>query len=299
MVSNGTTIPVASPGVANIRIIDPSQGQSCGGTGGEVTVSEVPLTFNVTGPAGPVGLAGTNGSAGTNWSAGTNGSPGPAGSSTGTAGGGGADTTSEIFITLRPASGPHVGPIAINHVAFEATNAANIGSAGAGAGAGKVKFGARELHKAIDATSPVLFKALAAGQHFAHATVFVRGRAGGGGATDQREYRMAQVFVTRVAQSTTTTRPEETIQLAFGAVQLVAFTRSPSGKPQGRVVAGWDQIKNTPFRRRRSSRPPEVGGQGPGHPRARRRQDRFWPTGRAGRAVISRSVRSRAPVSPK
>ena len=242
MVSNGTTTPVASPGVANIRIIDPSQGQSCAATGGEVTVSEVPLTFNATGPAGPAGPAGTMGSAG------ANGSAGPAGSSTstGTAAGGG-EATSEIFITLRPASGPDVGPIAINHVAFEATNAANIGSAGAGAGAGKVKFGALELHKAIDATSPVLFKALAAGQHFAHATVFVRGRAGGGGSTDQREYRMAQVFVTRVAQSTTTTRAEETIQLAFGAVQLVAFTQSPSGKPQGRVVAGWDQVKNTPF----------------------------------------------------
>jgi hypothetical protein len=58
---------------------------------------------------------------------------------------------------------------------------------------------------------------------------------------------MSQVFVTRLAQDTTTTRANETIQLAFGAVQLVAFTQTPSGKPLGRVVAGWDQTKNTPF----------------------------------------------------
>ncbi len=237
MVSNGTTTPVANPGVSNIRIIDPSQGQSCGAGGGEATVSEVPLTFNATGPAGPAGPAGVNGS------------QGPAGSSTssGTAGGGGPSTGTEIFITLRPASGPDVGPVGINHVAFEATNAATIGSASSGAGAGKVKFGALELHKTIGPTSPVLFKALAAGQHFAQATVFVRGPAGAGGQTDQREYRMSQVFVTRLAQDTTTTQANETIQLAFGAVQLVEFTQSPSGKPQGRVVGGWDQTKNAPF----------------------------------------------------
>jgi hypothetical protein len=44
-------------------------------------------------------------------------------------------------------------------------------------------------------------------------TVFVRGTGGGGAPTNRR----------------------------------VAFTQTPSGKPQGRVVAGWDQTKNTPF----------------------------------------------------
>ncbi len=241
MVSNGTTIPLSN-GVANIRIVDPSQGQSCATGGGESTSSEVPLTFNATGPAGPAGPAGSAGSAGPG---GANGSPGPAGSSTST----GVATSGprELFITLRPASGPNVGPIEINHVAFEATNSVNIGSASSGAGAGKVKFGALELHKTIDATSPVLFKALAAGQHYPQATVFVRGVAAGAAQSATREYRMSQVFVTRLAQDTTTERADETIQLDFGAVQLVEFTQSSSGKPQGRVVAGWDQVKNTPF----------------------------------------------------
>lgn len=235
MVSNGTTIPLAN-GAANIRIVDPSQGQSCATGGGEATSSEVPLTFNATGPAGPAGPAGAGGS---------NGSPGPAGSSTST--GVATSGSTQLFITLRPASGPTVGPIEINHVAFEATNSVNIGSASSGAGAGKVKFGALELHKTIDATSPVLFKSLAAGQHYPQATVFVRGLPAGAAQSETREYRMSQVFVTRLAQDTTTTRADETIQLAFGAVQLVEFTQSPSGKPQGRVVAGWDQVKNTPF----------------------------------------------------
>lgn len=240
VVSSGTTIPVDSPGFANIRIIDPSHGQSCASAGGEQTVSEVPLTFNAAGPAGPTGPAGANGS---------NGSPGPAGSSTAT-GAGGAATASgptELFITLRPTSGQDVGPIEINHVAFAATTTVNVGSASSGAGAGKVKFGELELHKAIDATSPVLFKALAAGQHYAEATVFVRTAGPSGTLTDNREYRMAQVFVTRLAQDTTTTRSDETIQLAFGAIQLVEFTQSPSGKTLGRVVAGWDQTKNKAF----------------------------------------------------
>jgi type VI protein secretion system component Hcp len=240
MVSNGTTIPFDSPGVANIRIIDPSRGQSCATGGNEETVSEVPLTFDASGPPGPTGPAGANGS---------NGSPGPAGSSSTTGAPGAAATTgpTELFITLRPASGPDVGPIAVDHVAFEATTTVNVGSASSGAGTGKVKFGELELHKAIDATSPVLFKALAAGQHYTQATVFVRSAGPSGALTDNREYRMSRVFVTRLAQDTTTTRSDETIQLAFGAIQLVEFTQSPSGKPLGRVVGGWDQTKNTAF----------------------------------------------------
>jgi type VI protein secretion system component Hcp len=243
VVSNGTTIPFDNPGVANIRIIDPSHGQSCASSGGEQTVSEIPLTFNTAGPAGPAGPTGPAGAKG------SSGSPGPAGPST-TTGAAGAATTSgptQLFITLRPTSGPDVGPIGVNHVAFEATTTVNVGSAGSGAGAGKVKFGELELHKAIDATSPVLFKALAAGQHFAQATVFVRTAGAEGTLTDNREYRMSQVFVTRLAQDSTTTRSDETIQLAFGAIQLVEFTQSASGKPLGRVVGGWDQTKNTAF----------------------------------------------------
>jgi type VI secretion system secreted protein Hcp len=176
-----------------------------------------------------------------------NGLPGPSGSST-TAAGGDAppSVASDIFIRLRPASGPDVGPVAINHVAFEATTPTTIGSSSSGAGAGKVKFGALVLQKAIDGTSPVLFKALSAGQHYAQATVFVRGSRGGA-PVRQREYRMSKVFVTRLAEDTTTSTAEETIQLTFAAIQLVEFTQSPSGKTQGQVVGGWDQTKNTAF----------------------------------------------------
>jgi len=313
LASGGTTIPSSNPGVANIRIIDPSAGQSCAVAGGESTVSEIPLTFNASGPtgpagaagptgangsnglpgavgptgavgpvgplgpagplgpvgavgpagpvgpaggvgppgaAGPAGAAGSNGSAGPVGPAGANGLnglPGPVGSSSTTGGGGAQSVASDIFIRLRPASGPDIGPIAIDHVAFEATTSTSIGSASSGAGAGKVKFGALVLQKAIDPTSPVLFKALAAGEHFSQATVFVRvGR--GVAQTDQREYRMSQVFVTRLAQDTTTTKADETIQLAFGAIQLVEFVQSPSGKSQGVIVGGWDQAKNTSFK---------------------------------------------------
>jgi type VI secretion system secreted protein Hcp len=185
-----------------------------------------------------VGPAGANG---------LNGLPGPVGSSSTTDAGGAQSAASNIFIRLRPASGPDIGPVAIDHVAFEATTSTSIGSASSGAGAGKVKFGALVLQKAIDPTSPVLFKALAAGEHFSQATVFVRvGR--GVAQTDQREYRMSQVFVTRLAQDTTTTKADETVQLAFGAIQLVEFVLSPSGKSQGVIVGGWDQAKNTSFK---------------------------------------------------
>src|SRR4249920_3049801 len=72
----------------------------------------------------------------------------------------------------------HKGEIELESFSWSATNATTIGSATGGAGAGKVKQEKLIVTKRYDKSSPPLFAALAAGQHFKKATLTAR-KAGG------------------------------------------------------------------------------------------------------------------------
>jgi type VI secretion system Hcp family effector len=93
----------------------------------------------------------------------------------------------------------------------------STGSAGGGAGAGKATFNDVTVTRAVDAVSPRLVQAAAAGQHFASVTIDI---ATGKGTT--MEYTLDTVFITSVQHKATGDGAVETLSLAYGAVSINA-----------------------------------------------------------------------------
>lgn len=95
----------------------------------------------------------------------------------------------------------HKGEIDILSFSQSFINTVSIGSAGGGAGAGKVQCGAVTMMKNIDASSPFLLKGVATGQHFPDATITFRSAAAGKNTTDYYVIKMQDVFVTELSQT--------------------------------------------------------------------------------------------------
>jgi type VI secretion system secreted protein Hcp len=97
----------------------------------------------------------------------------------------------------------HKGEIDILSFSWSETNPVTIGSAGGGAGAGKVSFQDLHLTKHIDKSSPNLMLACAIGRHFADATITCR-KAGGSG-LEFLKLTLGEVFVSSYSPATNVT----------------------------------------------------------------------------------------------
>ena len=115
------------------------------------------------------------------------------------------------------------GSFAVTSFATGAAIPATIGSATGGAGAGKMQFSVVKVTKAVDALSPALFRAMAAGSPINKVEI-VRGAA---------TYRFSSVFVTKVDVAGDDT-DTETIEMAYGAMEIVS----------GTVRTCWSQLLN-------------------------------------------------------
>ncbi len=90
--------------------------------------------------------------------------------------------------------------ISVKEFDWSIENPTTIGSASAGAGAGKAKFGPLTIKKLVDASSPGLMVAAGSGTALPGATIVVRN--GNPGAPDAYlQYRLKTVFMTRVGVS--------------------------------------------------------------------------------------------------
>src|SRR5689334_331271 len=117
-----------------------------------------------------------------------------------------APAIAETFLKLGDIQGEstdikHKGEIDILSFSQSFINTTTIGSAGGGAGAGKVQCGAVTMMKSIDASSPFLLKGAATGQHFPEATITFRSAATGKNTTDYYVIKMQDVFVTELSQT--------------------------------------------------------------------------------------------------
>jgi len=164
---DGTT---PATGAANVRIIDPSAGQSCNSS------DEQALSWNVTGPPGPEGVAGAPGAQG---AAGSQGASGPPGSTVSIDG---QTFTLGDGKTLAGATGP-IPPLEAPPGAPE-VGTMTLGSGGGATSSGVLAWqlvggpgaSARGIQVVmpLDKASPILVKACANGKHIPVATLTVR-----------------------------------------------------------------------------------------------------------------------------
>jgi type VI secretion system secreted protein Hcp len=120
-----------------------------------------------------------------------------------------------------------------------ASNPSTIGSAGGGAGAGKVSFSSLNLIKAVDANSPGFFTAVATGQHIAEAT-FTAQVGKNAASSPTMTFKLENVFVESVQQSGGGGAASESLSLRFGKVTFT-FTDA-----SGTTTGSWDLTTNTP-----------------------------------------------------
>jgi Type VI secretion system effector, Hcp len=176
---NGTT-PLA--GAPNVRIIDPSAGQTCNPAGG-AGPTEHALSWNVSGPPGPEGAAGSPGAQG---ATGPQGASGPAGSTVSIGGQtftlGDGKTLSAPASLIPPLQAAPGGP-PVATMSFGSGGGATSSDVlawqlvgGAGAGARGI-----QIVKRVDKSSPILQIACVSGKHFPRAVLHVRSTPAAGG----------------------------------------------------------------------------------------------------------------------
>ena len=255
--SHTATAPIGS-----LRVVDPTstiaQDQGC------TTDLEQQITWNqqgpqgVTGPTGPTGATGPQGNQGP---PGATGATGPAGTSGSVSSGGGS---TDILMYLAPPSdlgklnsaplGEATNPTNANTTkAFELTsfslgamNTVSIGSASAGAGAGKVSFQSFQFVKPLDKYSAQLFQDLSSGTHLASVEIVVRRPGPTGMANPIVQYVLKTVFITGIHWDGASSHATETVQGEFGAIQFVLYGQTKSGQSTVSSQGGWSQVTNQP-----------------------------------------------------
>ena len=182
--SQTITEPVPFPG--NVRIIDPSAGETC--SNGDSDYTEQQITWGANGPQGSTGPQGPSGSQGPTGAQGAPGAPGQTitlkSSATPT-------TASETPVAevvlgsatsglLKGESQDKIGGNSSSTFTFEAVNLSytdaqtiSIGSATGGAGAGKVRATTIEVTKVVDKQSGNLLFAVNEGKVFATGRVLI------------------------------------------------------------------------------------------------------------------------------
>ncbi len=253
MMTTGENSTVPSDEGANLRIIDPSAGQSCD-SGDEQTVS-----FNTLGPTGPAGSTGATGATGSQGADGQQGPQGPAGSIGGGGGGGGGSqrvlmylSTSNSAIEVKgetkssPSNGSSVsGPFVLDSFSFTANNPVAIGSATSGAGAGRVAFNDLTVTRAPDDLTPLLYLDLATGAHFKQAVVAWYNTGGRHPTTPYLTMRLSLVFVKSLSEVSTGDAPLETLTLAFGGAEITYTPQKADGSVGQPITQSWNRVTNS------------------------------------------------------
>jgi type VI secretion system secreted protein Hcp len=159
----------------------------------------------------------------------------------------------DIFLKLDGAEGEstddkHKSEIEISSFSWGASMAHTVGSAGGGAGAGKVLFHDLTLTKKTDKSSSVLAQKCCSGDHFTKGVLTAR-KAGG----QQQEYlkvTLDTIFITSYningAEGTGGTS-NETISMAIGKIGIDYSPQKSDGSLAAAVHGGWDILANKKF----------------------------------------------------
>ena len=139
----------------------------------------------------------------------------------------------------------HRGEIDVTAWSFGVTHPA-AGAVGAGAGAAKASFGDLQVEAPLNATTPLLFRACASGQHVR--TAVLTGVRVGAGQPDFVTYSLEDVTVSSVGHGDGADGvPTDRVALRYGTVRISYVPQRPDGSPGATVAAGWDVIANRPL----------------------------------------------------
>jgi type VI secretion system Hcp family effector len=227
----GTVVPDTS--AANLTVIDPSAGQTCATVAGQQT--DLPLSWNVTGPSGSTGPAGPVGPSGATGAAGSDGKSVtiPAGNTL-TLPGGGVVRVGNLAGTALPLP-VHLTPRGVGTVTLgsghgavtftidgltEQTTAASGGQS-SGAGAGKVTFNPFTITRKVDKSSPTLQQWCVTGKHIPTATITVRLAKGA------LTYKLSNVIISSYQLATTGAgnQPVESLSLSYTKYEVVETSK--------------------------------------------------------------------------
>lgn len=98
------------------------------------------------------------------------------------------------------------------------SNPVSSARGGTGMGAGKANFQDLSFTHELDASSPVLLKACAMGDHFKEAMLV--SRKAGKGQQDYLVVKMKEVYITSVQPAGSSEHPMESVSIAFGHIDL-------------------------------------------------------------------------------
>lgn len=158
----------------------------------------------------------------------------------------------DIHVSLSGEGVTFQGAVPIKAFSWGADNAASVGTGSAGAEAGRVKFQDAVITKEVDAElSPLLFRLITTDSHLQSATFEISSQGAGASATGTKETPLltitfSQVFITTFEQTVSAQdeSPSETVQFAYGAVQLTFNKQQAPGTTPSTTSLGWDIAKN-------------------------------------------------------
>jgi type VI protein secretion system component Hcp len=240
--------------IGSLRVIDPTSGSTVFGAT-SCTTGETTITWNqqgvtgATGPTGPQGPAGPAGAAG---------AQGPAGAAPVS-----SSASADIEMVLTPTGNlGQLNPTPVGETTqtnaggtkafdlssftLDAQNSLAIGSATAGAGAGKVSFQGFSFTKPLDKYSAQLFQDLASGTRIASVEIIVRKPADNGMDDPIVQYLLKNVGLTNIHISGASKNATETIQGAFQAISFVLYGQNSNGTTPVTSTGGWSQVTNQP-----------------------------------------------------
>jgi type VI secretion system secreted protein Hcp len=137
----------------------------------------------------------------------------------------------------------HQGEIELESWSFGIASSGTARLGGHGAGAGKAQVSDLSVAKSVDLATPALLQAAASGRRIASATLTQR--TAGADPRDFLTMVLAPVLVTSCQLSAASDgRPQESVQLSFGTVQLTYASQAPDGTAGPTTTFGWDATRN-------------------------------------------------------
>ena len=137
----------------------------------------------------------------------------------------------------------------VEDFSFDIEQTLNIGSASAGAGAGKVTFNPFSITRKVDKVSPLLFQMACSGTPFETVVLALASSAGAetaGGAAGQIFVRFdfKLVAVKTISWGYDADSPNERVTFEYGGLQVRYSERNPTGTFAQPSVGGWNRVKN-------------------------------------------------------
>jgi type VI secretion system secreted protein Hcp len=129
---------------------------------------------------------------------------------------------------------------------FGASNPVTIGTASAGAAAGKVSISSFNVMKKTDSSSAAMFLACCQGQHYTEMDVHIRKATGTGGQQDFITYKFGTVFIESIQWSGSAggdDTPTESVSFAFGKVGITYMKQDAKGVLSAAGDVAWDLTK--------------------------------------------------------